>query len=132
MTGESEVRVTQADREAAVSILQLSLSNSQERAVMIAAGELDGDPLVQILARHREASTAPLLDAIEAARAALGNLCFPDMGEDEDEGVRWETQEVWQTIYRDRVQDWFSYEDLDAAREALARLTAKLAEYGRG
>ena len=80
-----------------------------------------------------EADIAALQARIALLEGALGEvgdkmeaLCFADMGKDEDEGVVWTTQEVWETIYRDRVQDWFSFEDLDAARTTLASVTAML------
>ena len=55
-------------------------------------------------------------DAIEALRA----LCFFDMGLDEDEGHRYTTQEVWETVFENRVEDWFSFEDFDRARQIIA------------
>lgn len=63
MTVASE-GVTQADRNAAVGILQLSLGNSQERAMMIEAGKLDSDPLVQAFTRHRQSAQSNLIAAL--------------------------------------------------------------------
>jgi hypothetical protein len=54
-------------------------------------------------------------------REALGPLAFIDMGKDEDEAAAFTTQDVWAIIHRDRVQDWFSFEELDEARAALAQ-----------
>jgi len=54
----------------------------------------------------------------DAALKLLAELCFADMGC--DDGHPKTTQEVWEIISRDRVQDWFSFEDLDAARRLLA------------
>jgi hypothetical protein len=72
MTGGEKVVATAADREAAVGILQLSLSNSQERAMLIAEGKLDGDPLVQAFARHRLSALSDAVDVVrERVDAAL-------------------------------------------------------------
>lgn len=54
----------------------------------------------------------------ERLREALGVLCFADMGK--DEGRALSTQEVWEIIYNDRVQDWFSYDEIEEARNTLA------------
>lgn len=67
----TEPVVTQADREAAVGILRLSLSNSAERAMLIEDGKLDGDPLVQAFARHRTAAEAASRAEVERLREAL-------------------------------------------------------------
>ena len=56
-----------------------------------------------------------LVEALEA---------FAFVGEDHPK----DTQAVWEMIYRDRVQDWFSYEDFERARDLLAALK----EAGRG
>lgn len=50
-----------------------------------------------------------LVEAMEA---------FAFVGEDDPK----DTQAVWEMIYRDRVQDWFSYEDFERARDVLAAL----------
>lgn len=71
----------------------------------------------KIVQRFAEAASREREARLESA---LGALCFIDMGKDEDEGVAYTTQEVWEIIHRDRVQDWFSFEDLDEARAALA------------
>ena len=57
---------------------------------------------------------------IERLREALKPLVFFDMGKDEDEGAPFTTQDVWETIFKDRVQDWFDFADIEAARQALA------------
>lgn len=66
--------------------------------------------------RKEKAEAAARIAALEAA---LRPFAFLDMGKDEDEGQQFTTQDVWETIYRDRVQDWISFEDLEAARAAL-------------
>lgn len=43
---------------------------------------------------------------------------FAFVGEDDPK----DTQAVWEMIYRDRVQDWFSYENFERARDLLAAL----------
>lgn len=49
-------------------------------------------------------------------RASLEPFAFREM--EKDEGLA-DTQYVWETIHSDRVQDWFSYEEIEAARAAL-------------
>ena len=65
------------------------------------------------------AENAALREKLAEREALLARLCFRDMGCDEDEGTRFTTQEVWQTIHGDRVQDWLDFDDLEAARLAL-------------
>ena len=65
------------------------------------------------------AETAALRAEVERLREVAAPFAFLDMGRDEDEGVPFTTQEVWETVYRDRVQDWFSFEEIDALRQAL-------------
>lgn len=71
-----------------------------------------------LLSPAREA--ADHIAALEARNArleeALKPFAFLEMGKDEDEGRQFTTQEVWETIYRDRVQDWVSFEDIERAR----------------
>ena len=66
-------------------------------------------------ANTRADSHHRLVEALEA---------FAFVGEDDPK----DTQAVWEMIYRDRVQDWFSYEDFERARDLLAALK----EAGRG
>lgn len=58
--------------------------------------------------------------ALEARNArleeALKPFAFLEMGKDEDEGRQLTTQDVWETIFSDRVQDWVSFEDIERAR----------------
>lgn len=64
--------VTQADREAAAQIMECH--ERQKMADLIRAGDRDNSNTVQIVARHREASEAPLRERIaqlEADRDAL-------------------------------------------------------------
>lgn len=53
-------------------------------------------------------------DLIEALRP------FAFVGQDDPK----DTQAVWEMIYRDRVQDWFSYEDFERARAILTKAEA--------
>lgn len=76
------------------------------------------DPRVSERARDLVAASAA---TVAELREALGALAFIDMGKDEDENAPFTTQEVWETIYRDRVQDWFSFEDFETARALLAK-----------
>ncbi len=69
-------------------------------------------PVMQQAADTIEAQAAE----IARLRGALGPFAFLEM--EKDEGMA-DTQYVWETIYRDRVQDWISYEDIAAARTAL-------------
>ena len=71
MSAPEQVQVTQADRDAAVGILRLSLSNSDERAMMIAEGSLDLDPVVQAFARHRYTAQS---DALAVMREAIDTV----------------------------------------------------------
>ncbi len=52
-----------------------------------------------------------------ALRDALKPFAFMVMDDDGFES----TQALWECIYRDRVQDWFAYEDFDAARQVLKK-----------
>ena len=58
-------------------------------------------------------TTYEAVSGVAKMREALRAFAF--VGEDCPKG----TQAVWEMIYRDRVQDWFSYEDFEAARAAL-------------
>ena len=53
---------------------------------------------------------------VERLREALEPFAFREM--EKDDGLA-DTQYVWETIYSDRVQDWFSYEEIETARAAL-------------
>lgn len=64
----------------------------------------NADLIVQAVNSHHR-----LIEALEA---------FAFVGEDDPK----DTQAVWEMIYRDRVQDWFSYEDFERARDLLAAL----------
>ncbi len=59
---------------------------------------------------------------IKRLRAALAPFAFLDMCKNEDEDALLATQDVWETIYRDRVQDWIAFEDIEAARAALGEM----------
>jgi hypothetical protein len=72
MSAPEQVQVTQADRDAAVGILRLSLSNSDERAMMIAEGSLDLDPVVQAFARHRHTAQSDTLAVMREAADGIG------------------------------------------------------------
>ena len=63
------------------------------------------------------AQEAPMTDPIKLARDALEPFCFFD--EDQPD-----IQSAWEMRYRDRFQDWISFEDIEAARTALAALDA--------
>jgi len=62
---------------------------------------------------------AALKAEIERLREALRPFTFLEM--EKDEGLA-DTQYVWETIYSDRVQDWFSYEEIETARAALKEI----------
>jgi len=53
-------------------------------------------------------------DRIDALEKALEPFAFLDPDNPDRT-----TQEFWEMIYRDRVQDWYDYEDIAAARAAL-------------
>jgi phage-related protein len=74
---------------------------------------------MEVFDRPSKRTSLKMLDEIERLRKALAALSFASMGEDEDEGVAFTTQEVWETIYQDRVKDWFSFENLDHARQII-------------
>ena len=66
--------------------------------------------------KDMEAQLAEAQREIARLRQALEPFAFREM--EKDEGLA-DIQYVWETIYSDRVQDWFSYEDIEAARAAL-------------
>jgi hypothetical protein len=106
MTGESEARVTQADIARALKHLGFDSVEDLHYWAMDNNELTRFDALCQQLAEHREASTAPLLDAIEAARGYMDHsgMCATIAGRACTCGLS----------------------------DELARLTALLAEYGRG
>lgn len=55
----------------------------------------------------------------DQAVEALEPFAFREM--EKDYGLA-DTQYIWETIYSDRVQDWFSYEEIEAARATLASI----------
>lgn len=112
-----------------------STSNSARNAEQIAdqiaphgrVGEdIDSYQAVRWQAAHDAAALMAADDSavVEVLREALEPFAFRNMGAEEDEGVAFTTQEVWETIHRDRVKDWISFEDIEAARAALARIDA--------
>ena len=74
-----------------------------------------GDDLYDML-RQRNDHIAALEASNARLEEALKPFAFIEMGKDEDEARQFTTQEVWETIYRDRVQDWVSFEDIERAR----------------
>ena len=66
----SEVKVTQADREAAAEYHRL-LKSSPIAVAFILSEHSDGDSLVQAFARHRQSATTEALAAMEQAQEAL-------------------------------------------------------------
>ena len=73
--------------------------------------------------RASDAEITRLTEALRAAeerekalREALEPFAFLEM--EKEEGLA-DTQYVWETIYSDRVQDWFSFEEIHATRAAL-------------
>lgn len=81
-------------------------ANAPESGAMLSYGEAHAmaQRIVQAVNSHHR-----LVEALEP---------FAFVGED---GPK-DTQAVWEMIYRDRVQDWFSYEDFERARDVLAAL----------
>jgi len=66
-----------------------------------------------------EANAAFIVHAVNSHHRLVEALeAFAFVGEDDPK----DTQAVWEMIYRDRVQDWFSYEDFERARDLLAAL----------
>lgn len=112
------VEVQQADKEIAAELAHALGMTAEE----FTSGACD--VLVQIAARHRQAGVQQAFaerdGEIERLREALKPLVFFDMGKDEDEGAPFTTQDVWEMIFKDRVQDWFDFADIEAARQALA------------
>jgi hypothetical protein len=109
MTGESEARVTQADIARALKHLGFDSVEDLHYWAMDNNELTRFDALCQQLAEHREASTAPLLDAIEAARKQIAKLLA-------------ELQQTW------GEEEGYDPDALDIQE----RLTALLAKYGRG
>ena len=75
--------------------------------------------LVSSLVDAQTAELTRLRAENEALREALKPLVFSEMGKDEDEGAPFTTQDVWETIYKDRVQDWFDFGEIETARQLL-------------
>lgn len=63
---------------------------------------------------HALRLTREAADHIDALEKALEPFAFLDPDNPDRT-----TQEFWEMIYRDRVQDWYDYEDIAAARAAL-------------
>lgn len=98
-------------RDEAMKVFRDAISAGQALAPF--AGEEAAATVIQQALAERDGE-------IERLREALKPLVFFDMGKDEDEGAPFTTQDVWETIFKDRVQDWFDFADIEAARQALA------------
>ncbi len=99
-----EVRDTDRDR---------TIAEWNEREVDIDFPQVAHDaPFAPDLAAENQRLRAE----VEALREALEPFAFLEM--EKEEGLA-DTQYVWETIYSDRVQDWFSFEEIHAARAAL-------------
>ncbi len=60
------MNIIQADRDAAASAYFAWIGPNPVIPGKMRAGEIDGHSMVQAFARHREASSAPLLEALES------------------------------------------------------------------
>ena len=128
----TEITVEQCDREAASPFQgswppkeansdDLDQAFARHRIQHGAQGEPDLATIAYMSGAYdgRKDMAAQLAEAqreIARLRQALEPFAFREM--EKDEGLA-DIQYVWETIYSDRVQDWFSYEDIEAARAAL-------------
>ena len=118
MTGASEARVTQADRDAAAKCHAKSCYEIVRiQGVQCRNGYADGDYLVQAFARHRQSATAPLLAALEQAGEALELLFAP---------IDRASREMQASGF---VMDEHADNVMGKARAARATITAALAKH---
>ena len=107
------VQATEGDRHAAADMFCAWFGGPDDRATIdIRQGHCDHTKSVQAFARHRIAAARQADERVKELEGALAPFAFLEMGKDEDEGQAFTTQEVWETIYRDRLRDWIGFDDI--------------------
>ena len=109
--------------EAAAMLTALCAENAELKAIAKAIQDALVD--CQQQARHYGAQRDTLRAERDQARAdlaeAVGKLKpFAFLEMEKDEGLA-DSQYVWETIYNDRVQDWFAFDEIDDARAFLGK-----------